>query len=385
MSITHIRYWGSYFKRSKQVSSLELRRKIAKEGWNLYLVCCKPPTNPHFLDKILSTGTKIIYLPRPRRNFDLGCIWRAYRLCRRLKCDIFHCDNMHTSPLIGAALAGVPVRIWSKRAMNSAYEKQKKLTFRDRLIISVRVSVWLSTKVLAVSNAVKEELVGLGFPPSKFIVFPNAINVGKISGSERCHKRSKYGDKNGQVVFTTIGHAVPVKGWDILIRSFAAVLNEYPDAKLQLVGSVTGINEREHFRSLENYIRDLGIADNVCFLGKVQDISKVLALSDVFVLPSRSEGYGKVLVEALMLGLPCISTKVGCATEVIDDGLNGLLVERGNEKQLSDAMLSLAKNPQLRSKIAHAVQARNNYAPTSSEYSDRLIELYKELLNENRR
>ena len=217
------------------------------------------------------------------------------------------------------------------------------------------------------------------------MVFPNTINVPKISENERRHIRREYGHKNGQVVFTAIGHAVPVKGWDILIRSFAAAHNEYPEAKLQLVGSITGDNEREHYRSLENSVRELGIADSVSFLGGVKDISKVLAVSDVFVLPSRSEGYGKVLVEAMMSGLPCISTKVGCATDVIENRVNGLLVDRGNEKQLTDAMISLAKNPKLRSKIACAVQARNDYAPTFSEYNDRLIALYKRLLSENKR
>ena len=385
MSITYVRYWGSYFKRSRYTASMEIFRSITKAGWNAYIVCSKPPEDPRLLERVLDTGVKVVYLPRPRRSFDIGCMWRAYRLCRQLRCDIFHCDNMHTSPLIGAALAGVPVRLWSKRAMNKAYEMQKKPTLRDRVVISVRVSSWLATKVLPVSSAVKNELVDLGIPSSKFIVFPNSIEVKEINEDTRNRVRSELGYTNGQIVFTTVGHAVPVKGWDVLIRSFAGVLKECPTSRLQLVGSVTDVNEREHYEILKNCVREYDIADRVHFMGRVQDITKVLAASDVFVLSSRSEGYGKALVEAMMSGMPCIATKVGCATDVIEDGVNGLLVERGNEEQLSNAMISLAKNPKLRSQVANAVRAKKRYAPTFSEYGDRLIGLFCDLLQDRQK
>lgn len=383
MSITYVRYWGSYFKRPRQSAFMDVFRSVSKAGWDAYLVCSKPPEDTRLLERVLETGVKIVYLPRPRRNFDIGCIWRAYRLCKRLQCDIFHCDNMHTSPLIGAALAGVPVRLWSKRAMNKAYEMQKKPTLRDRVVISVRVSTWLATKVLPVSSAVKNELVDLGIPSSKSIVFPNSIYMKKIDEDARNRFRNELGYKNGQIVFTTIGHAVPVKGWDILIRSFACVLKECPNSRLQLVGSVTDMKERDHYGILQNRIREYGIADHVRFTGQVQDITQVLAASDVFVLSSRSEGYGRSLVEAMMSGLPCISTKVGCATDIIEDGVNGLLVERGNEEQLSNAMISLAKDSKLRSQVANAVRAKKNYAPTFSEYADRLIGLFCSLLQDS--
>lgn len=72
---------------------------------------------------------------------------RACALCRRLKCSVFHCDNMHTSPLIGAAVAQVPVRIWYKRSMNAHFEECRGPGWRERLAVSTRLSCCLATRV----------------------------------------------------------------------------------------------------------------------------------------------------------------------------------------------------------------------------------------------
>jgi len=99
------------------------------------------------------------------------------------------------------------------------------------------------------------------------------------------------------------------------------------------------------------------------------------------VLPSRSEGYGNVLIEAMTYGLPCIATKVGCATDVIRDGANGLLVERGSEEELSRAMMSLVRDREMRRRITSAVRAQQKYAPTFSEHGDQLVAICRSLLH----
>ncbi len=84
-----------------------------------------------------------------------------------------------------------------------------------------------------------------------------------------------------------------------------------------------------------------------------------------------------------MCGLPCVATRVGAAADVIASGDNGLLVERGNEEELGDAMLSLANDQELRGRIASAVRAQGKCAPTFSEYGDQFVEICRKLLNAN--
>jgi glycosyltransferase involved in cell wall biosynthesis len=326
-----------------------------------------------------TTGAEIIYLPCARHNFDVACIWHTYQLCKRLGCDVVHCDNIHASPLIGAALAGVPVRLWSKHSMSPAYETMRQMTLRDRVVPSTRMSARLATRILAVSTAVRNELVDLGIPSSKIMVCPNPVETGRTVGRDR-EARTKLGYGDDAVVFTTVGHAVPVKGWDILLHAFAAVVSKWPHARLQLVGSVTDKHEQEHYSVLQRYVHQAGIANYVCFRGACPEVWSILAATDVFVLPSRSEGYSNALLEAMTAGLPCIAARVGAAADVIEDGVNGLLVGRGNEDQLCNAMVSLAASPERRAQMADAVRARGQYAPTFSEYGDRLVEICKELL-----
>ena len=380
MTISYVRYWGSHFKHPELDRVwIALMRRICQAGWKPYLVCSTPVTDAETADKIREAGAQILYLPRARGNFDVGCMWRMYWLCKRLRCDIVHCDNMHTSPLIGAAAAGVPIRLWSKHSMNHAFETMRDRMWRDRIAVSTRTSCGLATRVLAVSSAVKGELVELGIPSSKVLVFPNAVEVRPTQGSTCAQTRAQLGYGEGETVFTTIGHAVPVKGWDVLVRAFAQVVEACPAARLQLVGSVTSSQEQGHYVDLQRYICAKGIAERVHFRGHQPDVVRILEASDVFVLPSRSEGYGRVLVEALTRGLPCIATRVGCAMDVIQQGVNGLLVARGSVQELSRAMALLATDSRRREQIARAAQAQRPYAPTMSEHADRFVEICRSL------
>ena len=383
MPTTLIRYWGSHIKRPQNVLFFrETLRVTISAGWRTYLVCCRPPDDPALLELLLASGVRVLYLPRPRRNFDMRAVRQVYDLCRRLHCDVFQCDNVHTSPLIGAALAGVPVRMWFKHSMQPAFEVCRQTTLRDRLAISVRVSCSLATRVLAVSKAVKEELVKLGMPASKFVVLNNPTGGeggGMGRGWDRAKARASLEYDEKAVVFTTVGHAVPVKGWDVLIRAFAMVGAEIPKAQLLLVGSFDAEHERECYDELKSLVAACGLDGRVRFAGHFHDPMVALEASDVFVMPSRSEGYGNVLMEALHTGLPCISSRVGIAPEVIRHERDGLLVARADHSELAKAILLLAKSPETRMRIREEVRKRK-YGPTFEEYSDRLFDLCQSLL-----
>jgi len=215
MAVTYVRYWCSYLKHPYTSHLLgATMQSVRRAGWKAVLVCSRPPDDPRLANEIVETGTEIVYLPRPRGNFDPACVWHAYRLLKRFDCTIMHCDNMHTSPLIGATLAGVPVRLWSKRSMNTVYETMREATLRDRIAISLRITCWLATQVLAVSSVVKQELVDLGIADAKLRVLPNPAEVEPFNGRTRHVARTELGYGDEDMVFTTVGHAVPVKGWD---------------------------------------------------------------------------------------------------------------------------------------------------------------------------
>lgn len=325
-------------------------------------------------------GVEIEVIRRPKGNFDAAAILRAFRLCKGFGCDVFHCDNIHTSPLLGALLAGAKVRLWSKRSMSPAFEELRQPTAREKLAVSIRTSSAAATKILAVSGAVKKELVDMGISSAKIEVFWNPRPEFSISSEDRKRARERFGYGNSAVVFATTGHCVPVKGWDVLLHAFSEIVSDLPEAKLLIMGSTSGAHEQELFQELQSFIKAHGLEERILFAGHLGDVSQGLAAGDVFVQASRSEGFSFALVEGLAAGLPCISTSVGIALDVIQEGVHGFLVQRENVDALAARMLELGQNRELRLKLSENVK-KGILAPTFEEYGEKLFSFCQGLLS----
>jgi glycosyltransferase involved in cell wall biosynthesis len=378
-----LRYFGTHLKSREQ--GLRLGRALASLsnlGWRTALVLSRAPEEPGWLEALAAAGARLEYLPRPRGNFDPLGILRAYRLCRRLRPGVLHCDNIHTAPLLGAALAGVPVRVWSKRSMEPHFEEQRPATLRERAALSVRISCRLATRTLAVSDAVRSQLIAMGLPGGSIQVLHNArryTDGPALRQGLRAEARARFGYDEDALVIVAVGHAVEVKGWDVLLRAFGRLARGRAEARLLLVGSTSGEHERACHQALERLIAEQRLAGRVLFPGHLGEPAVAFAAGDVFVLPSRSEGYGNSLIEALSLGLPCVATRVGIAPEVVVDGVSGLLVERGDHEGLAAALGRLAGDPALREALGRRGHDELK-APTPDEHVRRLDAIIRSLL-----
>lgn len=378
-----IRYAGTNLKTAHHaLAFMPVFWRATELGLKTCLVCSKPPAELGWLEPFHEVNTKIVYLPRPRGNIDLGCAWRCYKLCRELDALVFHCDNMHTSPLIGAAAAGVPVRVWSKHSMQPSFEAGRKLTLRDRIAVSVRTSCRLSTRVLCVSSAIRDELVGLGMPADRLQVFRNALNEFDIRVNPRDEARAAFGFKPDDLVISALGRPVPVKGWDLLIEAFAQGAMHHPNTKLLLVGDVSSASEKPYFDRLAERMDALGIRDRVVTPGYQTDLGNLWGATDIFVMPSRSEGDSNALLQGIHTGQPCIATRVGSATDLISDGENALLVPREDVPALTAALRRLVDDPGLRARF-RSVNVGRKHAPSVEEHADLLVDVYASLLREH--
>lgn len=144
----------------------------------------------------------------------------------------------------------------------------------------------------------------------------------------------------------TAGRLLPQKNQKLLLEAFSDIVKKYPQYQLVIYGEGS---ERE---TLEQEARRLGIEKSVVFEGKVADLHERIRAAELFVLSSDYEGMPNALIEAMCLGLPVISTKVSGATDLIEDGKNGLLVERKDRKALAEAMEKLIREEGLRAQLA---------------------------------
>src|SRR5262249_30250219 len=139
-------------------------------------------------------------------------------------------------------------------------------------------------------------------------------------------------------LIVTVGNIRRVKGTDVLIQSAVRVVRDFPEAMFLVVGRQS---EAEYFEELNAQIENLGIRDNIRFVGESSGVFPLLKACDVFVLPSRSEGFSNALIEAMACGLPCVATRVGGNPEAIEDGKNGYLVDSGDAEATAERILAL--------------------------------------------
>ena len=302
-------------------------------------------------------------------------ILRLSWFLRRGRFDIVHTHDLWSN-LMGvpaARLAGIPVIVSSRRdlAQSDWYSGNRRVWLR-------RIQN-LSGAVLANAIQVRDSLIAEdGFAPEKLRVICNGVDLKKFQvPSER--ETLFPGAGNGQLIVMVGNMLSDVKGHSWLIAAAPAVIREFPSARFVLVG---GGEARQRF---ENQVRELGLDEKFIFLGRRDDVARVLASCDIAVLPSRAEGLPNAVLEYMAAGLPTVVSRVGGNEELVEDGVTGLLVPAEDPEALSAALLRYLQDPEEAGKIA-----RRGWEFVNRNFSfDRLVrevdELYSTLLKERGR
>jgi len=196
--------------------------------------------------------------------------------------------------------------------------------------------------VLALTDHMKKEMQRMCSRP--ICVIPNGINVEHFRSN--CDKHSV--SLNGKTIFF-VGRLHPVKGVKYLIQAMSIVRNVH-HAKLTIIG------DGEEKDELKQLVSKLGLCEYIEFKGRIENgkIPTYIAQADIFVLPSLSEGFPVVVLEAMAAGLPVVATGVGGLPCIIEEGVNGFLVEPANPEQIAEKIVLLLGDDELRLKMSRA-------------------------------
>ncbi|NIO19330.1 MAG: glycosyltransferase [Candidatus Aenigmarchaeota archaeon] len=186
-------------------------------------------------------------------------------------------------------------------------------------------------------------------------------------------------DKNTKLI-GTVGHLAPLKGFEELIQAMAEVIKGGFDTKLAIVGDTIYSSSDGYKQKLLALVYSLGLKDRVVFTGFGENIPEFLASFDIFVLPSRSEGFGRSNLEAMAMGKPVVSTNVGGIPEVVLDGITGILVPPRNSHELARATIRLLNDSELRESLGREGRRRVEDHFTLQAYAQRIQEIYGEIL-----
>jgi glycosyltransferase involved in cell wall biosynthesis len=166
--------------------------------------------------------------------------------------------------------------------------------------------------------------------------------------------RARLIDYHDDLWLGTIAELHPIKRLNRAINAVSVLVKEVPNLRFIIIHDGS---ERER---LTEQVRDLGLEEHVFFTGTIEDAARLLPAFDLFVLPSKSEAFGYVLIEAGLAGVPVVATRVGGIPDIITDGVNGLLVPPDNTPALTDALRRMIKDEDFRLTLArnHTDKAR---------------------------
>ncbi len=253
--------------------------------------------------------------------------------------------------------------------------------------LKTRLFIWLEKATALFTDALvmltpqerKDHIKFRIAPARKFTVIHSGIDLGRFSAEEKDEEEAKQalGIDPATTVIGTVGRLTAVKGQEGLIRAAAELIRLDTDLDLVLLG------EGELRDELEELARRLGIAERVHFLGWRPDVARIMAVCDIFCLPSLNEGMGKVLVEAMATGLPIIASNIGGIKDIVRTGENGLLVPVGDVAAWGEAIACLCRDPERRRLMG---EVGRQMAPfySSEEMIKKIDQLYRKLLKETK-
>ena len=353
--------WGG-----AQKCELELIIGLENSGFKTLFVSS---SNGPMLERLYRYGKKVHIIPISKtvdhiRKEDVkrGIIFtvnQAVRLFPHLfkvlrflimeKIDIVYTSQFRSQLVIGwmAKFAGKRV-IWhihGEEKLNNALGK---------------FSVAFADEIIVVSEALKDSYKEL-FPrqQNKFKTVYNGVDINPV--------KVKHKNNHHYTTITTVGTLVQGKRQDLVIEACARLIKKGINLKLNIVG------EKPHWHSAEyqTYLHELvdkhQISQHVHFLGWVENPIPILQESDLFVLPSDTEGMPLSIIEAMATGLPCIASNVGGVPELIEMVGTGLVINPGHIDELVYSIQKLMDNPQLLAEMGE--NARNKYAGSFTKQS----------------
>lgn len=359
-----------------ETQAVELALRMAGAPYRITMGCLH--AEGPLLEKLKGSPIQVReFHPRGGLDSPLGLyqLARLVLFLKREKVEVVHTHDLWSN-LMGvpaAKLAGVPAIISSRRdlAHFDWYQGPRRAWLR-------RIQN-LSDVVLANATPVRDALIAEdGFAPEKLRVVHNGVDTLKFQPGKRDRSRLFPGLESARLVVLVGNMHSDVKGHPWAIAAAPAVLREFPGARFVFAGDG---DMRPRF---EKQAEDLGLRDRFLFLGRRSDVPDLLASCDIAVLPSRAEGLPNAVLEYMAAGLPTVASRVGGNSELVQDGVTGLLVPSEDANAIAGALLRLLRDPELARRMAN-----NGRQMAVERYGfDRLIrevdELYTELLERRR-
>ena len=332
-------------------------------------ICCYDILG-HFAEKLIGEKQKInLSLLKRKPGIDLFYPFKLAFLIKQKKIDVIHAHNA-TAWFYGtwaSILTRVPI-VYTEH--DRSFPTPLRLKYFHYFFGRY------ATAVIAVSKAVKENLEKYEHIKNAKVIYngidPDLFKPASIE--EKVLKKKQLGLNKNDFVLGNVGRMDYWKNQRILIEILPDLKKISPQIKLILVGG------GEEEGNLKKSAIKKGVKNDVIFLGQRSDVNQILKAFDIFVFPSLTEGLPLVVIEAMATGLPIVASHVGGIPELIDHGVNGLLVAPMSGAEIKDAILKFLQNPNLRQKMGEIARQKFEAHFSLSQMVKNYLEVYDRAL-----
>ena len=294
------------------------------------------------------------------------------KLIEEEKIDIVHTNTtVIAEGAVAASLSGRP-HVWH---LHEVLESHTDIKLALPLKQAYEFIGLASDYVVAVSKTLASS-VSASIPPEITKVIYNGVE--EIKAGAKSEIRKELGISEGTLLVSAAGPVIGVKGYENFIEAAGLAAGKKPDVFFVITGSV---EDRELYARLESSVKRLGLESKVRFLGYRDDLRAILEEVDIHVVSSLSESFSLTAVEAMAAGVPVVSTRCGGPEELIEDGVNGVLVPVNEPQALADAIVKLSESPSVRRAMGKNGQERFSRYFTAQACADSFERLYDAIGN----
>ncbi len=330
-------------------------------------------------NEALTAGVRVVHVPRLRRALnpfaDLSVVLWLYRYFRRERPAIVatHTAKAGTLGRTAAWLAGVPliVHTFHGHVLDGYFSR---LTTSLFLFIE-RALGRVTTRFIAISPEIAADLDRLRIGRGKVTVVRLGLELDHVVGGDRARLRDELGVPADSALVGIVGRLVPIKAHEMFLEAARMLASSAPKVRFVIVG------DGELWASLHQQVAGAGLGDRVRFAGWRGDLANVYAALDVLVCCSRNEGTPVSVIEGCAAGVPIVATAVGGMTDIITQGVNGLLVQTGDAPALAAAIAELIADPARRSSMGAAGRDLVLERYGANRMVNELKQVYTELLS----
>jgi len=332
-----------------EMATKNLAEQLSARGHTVHIIT--------FLDEELSPenfedGYFIHRIKNPLPRIGIIFFWfNVIKTLKKINPDIIHLQGV---VVLGT---GLPV-LFSHFLLNKPYvvychgfylygkdQSIYQRGFGSRFLFNLIIKY--SNAIIVLTEFMKNDFAN--WPNKKIFIVPNGIAIHSANNFDRDVIRNELSIKTDEHILLFVGRLHAVKGLKYLILAMKTIQSRDKLSRLLIVGKDQGQR-----KILDDLIKKLHLEENICFIEETshENVFRYMMASDIFILPSLSEGFPLVLLEAMSCGIPLVASDVGGISEIIQDNRNGFLVQTRNPDDIAEKVLKIVKDDVLIKKIS---------------------------------